>query len=330
MTCENREEYWERIFPEKLKTHLLRYGIGTADDYLGLPAEHVAERFGKEAYRHYCSLRLGEYGVLGEEDGSETKFFEESVSLDYGLSSLNQLEFVLNGIFKVFALRLDERGYLAHRIEVSLDYEFSGSCQLSFELSCPSLDVKSWLECLLSKTQGGAFESSVWDVHVKVFFCERRPWQKDFFLGASISPESVAKVLSYLEQECEQGAGSPKVLDSYCDDAYEVQGFRGQGAAKKARSALLLREGLHRLRPPHVIELGWRRGAPHVLRYAGVSMQVVDWQGPFRRDEGELGSWLAQEIVVQDFYDLKLLKNGGCRVGFVAGTDGWRLYGWYR
>ncbi|MFC1610613.1 hypothetical protein ACFL6C_06625 [Myxococcota bacterium] len=305
---------------------LRRFGLRRAGDFLALPIREVSTRLGPAGVRLLNQARGAEDGGLRPTPASER--FTEQISLDHVIDNLEPLAFVLRGALDRLAHRLSMRGYIAGNIHLSLEYEGSGRCERVVEVT-PSRDMRALLSlCRLSLAREPPGQP-ITRVVVEVEPIVQRQRQLALFEPAGPAPDKLAITVARLQELCGHArVGVPKPVDSYCDDAFEVSVFDGQGPCQTAPLPEAPPVALRRFRPPREVEVIWRDGVPVRLESRELRGRIIAVSGPFRRNEGW---WTAELERGQDIdiYDLQLTNGIAYRLTFLRQEQRWLAHGWY-
>ncbi len=309
----------------ELSARLTRLGLRTIGELLRLPARAVATRLGAEAARLLAWARGDEEGLRFVPTPAPLSFCER-LELDWEIDNLEPLAFVLSGLLERAVSRLALRGFCAGDVSLTLGYA-QGVWERRVAVAAPTREVRPLLDlCRLALAEAPPQEPVV-RVAVSLAPEALRPQQLDLFVRAGPAPEKLAVLLQRLAAVCgREGVGSPRLLDTWRRDAYEVQPFSapsGSPAVSPALPEAPRVRSLRRCRPPRPIEVVCQGTRPARL-LGELSGRVTQALGPYRLSP----SWWHEEPqAARDVYDVALAGGAVCRLSREG--ERWLLEGVY-
>lgn len=249
--------------PEVLET-LRRWGIRTFRALAALPAAELSERLGQEGVRLHRLARGAALRALVP--APEPLHFEEAMDLDYPVSELDPLAFILGRLLNQLCARLAARGRATQelRLVVGLegghedrqienrnskfetrnseaqptfvngttqgDLRISDSESRVLRLPVPTCDSRLLLKLWLLDLEARPPRAPVCKISMAAEPTRPRLAQGDLFLPRAPDPQKLELTLARLRGVVGEGnAGSPELLDTHRPDAFQVAPFNVTG-----------------------------------------------------------------------------------------------------
>ena len=339
---------------------LHRWGIRTCGTLAALPVLQLSERLGQEGVRlhqlargTYCrSLTLAE---------PETCFTEE-MALDYAVTELEPLAFLLGRLLDQLCVRLETRSlaasafYLRFDLKDSVEEEFQVKNKTSsskidlrtFEkilrLPVPMRDSKVLLKLLRLQLQSDPPHGSIVKIVLTAEPARPRAGQKGLFIPDSPDPEKLEVTIARLAGLVgNSNVGSPQLVNTHRPGEFRMSAFfpasedsnlpRRAGIDTPASNGGEVHEPKFRgaaiafriFRPEFSASVESREGCPCRICFHGMHGNVVTASGPWRTsgDWWEERGWRQDEWDVEIFFD----SSGHRRVSQRGTQNGlYRIY----
>ncbi|MBI2149221.1 MAG: hypothetical protein HYU27_01270 [Acidobacteria bacterium] len=319
--------------PEILET-LGRWGIRTIAALAKLPAVQVAERLGQEGVRlHKLARGAGSRPLVPHVDSPR---FEEVMDLDYEVTAIEPLTFILSRMLDQICSRLRARNRATHEIHLSL-----GTYVRVLNLPLPVRNPKLLTKLLILDLEAHPPGAAVKQIKVEAIPAKPRVVQNGLFVPLSPEPEKLELTLARLNAVVGEGnVGSPEILDTHRPDALRVKKFGvgpGKRAAGKSRSdpdlsdqgsdrdfPAALFPGLRLFRPPLDATVRVRNTLPAWIAFQGVHGPIAAASGPWRTS----GDWWRPSMWDREEWDIEVL-DALYRIYYDVHTDRWFAEGVY-
>jgi len=309
-----------QVAPEILET-LNRWGVRNLRALAALPEVALVERLGQEGLRIEKLARGAVERPLVPVEPPLT--FEETMELEYPVSLLEPLAFVLGRLLEQLCARLEARALATNELRLTLvvdaaqiedssheDHPMTRSPDdpildqpitrcLRFPL--PMLDARLFLKLLQLELRAHPPGAPVVKVMLAAEPAKPRPGQEGFFLPATPAPDRLELTLARLAAIVgEQKIGAAEVRDTHRPDAFYMRRFApaapqglkppakagSSNAGLKACSTLPMM-ALRRFRPPLAATVEVREGEPMRIAAGEIRGEVVSVSGPWRSS----GDW---------------------------------------
>ena len=213
--------------PEILET-LERWGIRTLGGFAKLAAIEVAERLGQEGVTlHKLARGAGARPLVPHAD--ELRFVE-IVELDYEITAIEPLTFILSRMLDQICSRLGARSLATHEVRLAL-----GTYVRVLNLPLPVRNSRLLTKLLMLDLEAHSPGFSIKRVEVEAIPAKPRAVQNGLFVPRAPEPEKLELTLARLKAVVgEENVGSPEILDTHRPDAIEMKTFgTSQAAAER-------------------------------------------------------------------------------------------------
>jgi protein ImuB len=295
---------------DKIELMLKRLGIRRLGDIARLDIQAIGSRFGSHGV---------ELARLARGEGSATviartrgETFVEAAEFDYGIENLEPLGFVLHGMLKQLAERLQIRGFAAGDMTLSLGLTSHQHDERRVAVAAATTEVRSLMTLLKLSLEASPPPAAVETVRLMVAARIPRPAQNDLFLPPSPAPDRLEAAIARIAALCgPERVGTLMPADSYRPEAVTLGKFAPPLALPEPRTAKagqIERElsnsacaqdspgsdmapmVLRTIRPAEEVEVMGTRDTPEFVRGKNICARVVSAAGPWRRQ----GEWWAR------------------------------------
>ena len=218
--------------PEILET-LERWGIRTLGAFANLPPVQVSERLGQEGVKLHNLARGA--GVRPIVPHTEAERFVEVMELDYEITVIEPLTFILSRMLDGICARLRSRNRATHEVHLAL-----GTYVRVLNLPLPVRNSRLLTKLLILDLEAHPPGAAIKRVEIEAIPAKPRVVQNGLFVPLSPEPEKLELTLARLKALVgEENVGSPEILDTHRPDAFEVKTFGlglGQGLGTRYAS----------------------------------------------------------------------------------------------
>ena len=313
-----------------------RWGIRNLHALAGLPEIPLIERLGQAGLR---LQKLARGQVIRDLRLYESlPCFTETIELEYPIVLLEPLAFLLNRMLEQVCARLGTRARSAQELRLELELAKSGEdCDpasattftRTLRLPVPMLDAKVLLKLLQLDLQAHPPGAPILKIHLAAEPARPRTMQSGLFLPAFPDPEKLELTLARIGGIVGEGrAGSPELLDTHREDAFQMVPFapsqqkekkvirkqdpvvqieddsaRIEGIAQEKMSAVI---ALRLFRPRLRAVVNVREGKPVKLKCLvrkEIRGEIAWTAGPWRSS----GDWSEQEGWSREEWDIAML-----------------------
>jgi len=336
---------------------LYRWGIRTCGALAALPPLQLSERLGQQGVRLQALARGTSCRslVLAE---PETCFTEE-MKLDYGVTELEPLAFLLGRLLDQVCARLQARSLAAAAFCLQFDLRDSveEECKVKtktapaanelkiyekrLRLPVPMRDSKTLLKLLRLQLQSDPPNGSIVKIVLTAEPSRPRAGQKGLFVPDAPDPEklevTIARLAALVGNSC---VGSPELVDTHRPGEFRMVPFvpaseetkrspkRGEtkpaasdakNPESKSRRAVI---AFRRFRPELPANVESREKCPCRIHFRGLCGNVVTAAGPWRTS----GDWWEKHGWRQDEWDVEIRFHSS-QASRMAAPDGlYRIY----
>lgn len=210
--------------PADYRSILFLWGIQTLGEFTTLPRDELAERLGPDAAelwdhaagKRHRLLRL----VRPPAD------FSQSVDLDYEITTLEPLMFLIRRGLETLSARLASAYLASSEISLVLCFDGGNRSEQIFRVPDPSRDVELLFRILQTRMEDFSAENPIVGFSLKL--TPARPGEQPFHLFESTlrDPNRFAETLAQLESLVgSENAGSPVPLNTHRPDAFKMRPF---------------------------------------------------------------------------------------------------------
>lgn len=301
-----------------------RWGIRTLGELAALPAAGLLARLGSRGARLQARAR-------GEDDAPFVPWLPpepcvEAIALDWEVTALEGLAFVLRGLLDRLAARLAVRGCGATALTLVASLADGGTHQRRLPLIAPLREPRSLLALLRADLEGLRLEAPIVALAVEAEPAPLHPLQADLLAPPRPSPRELGETLGRLAALVgPDRVGAPALGDTHRPDAIDLTAFTDSIARRAAVAALVLAEpaalACRRFVPPLPATVTVDENRPQHVEAAGVRGAVVACAGPWRT----AGEWWAETAWAREEWDVALADGAVYRLALDPATGAWTV-----
>jgi len=215
--------------PPEIEETLRLWGIRTFRDLTALPEDGIAERLGPEGVRLQRSAACST-GILACVDFSKCCALEETTELDYPLTLLEPLSFILARHLNAICTALEARSLAANEIRLRLKLEDKSEHARTYHLPYPMHDRAAFLKLIQLDLDANPPRAPVVAVSLAAEPAPPRVIQHGLFVPAAPEPQKLELTLARIARLVGAGnVGSPELLDTHRPDAFRMCRFAANG-----------------------------------------------------------------------------------------------------
>jgi protein ImuB len=315
----------ERVpIPETLLEVFKRWGLHTLEDIACLPPLGLAERLGDEGLRLYNlalgrtdrPLRLARFAVN----------YRERMEVEYPLSNLEPLLFVLSRLLHELCSRLVSNSIGTNRITTELELEDKRTYTRILELPVPQSQVAPTLKLIQLDLEAHPPSAPVTAVTLSVNPVGARRLQNELFVPRGPEPVKLQLTLARISALVGSGnAGSPELLNTHRRDAFRIHPMPPAASSEPRALGGDVRLAFRLFRPvlPAKVQLAER--VPRHVAARSVTGNVTEAGGPWH----SAGDWWTTYGWSREEWDVALTDGGLYRIWQTTGTLEWFVDGVY-
>src|SRR5580704_4777652 len=316
---------------EQLSDTFYRWGIRNLRDLAALPDVALSERLGQRGVYLQKLARGNISRTLVPAD--PPLMFAEFIELEYPLTLLEPLAFLLSQLLDHLCSRLATRALATQELRLELELadgyreEDSGGMNVSacpgraptrrrfqrtLHLPLPLLDSKTFLKLLQLDLKAHPPGAPIVKIHLAAEPVRPRPGQSGLFLPPSPEPEKLELMLARIAGIVGEGkVGSLEILDMHRAQGFRMQRFaplEPQGRTEKTENSDDLVTALRIFRPPAAVVVTLREGRPTFISCAKrkeTRGEILWAAGPWRSS----GDWWEQEGWARDEWDIAVQEE---------------------
>lgn len=302
---------------------LERWGLKTFGDFAALPAIGIAGRFGPEGIRLWKLARGESRRPLIP--AREPPSFSETLELEYPLTLLEPLVFLLARLLNELCARLESHGLAANEIRLRLALATGAGHERVLRLPHPMRDSRAFLKLLQLDLESEPPAAPIVQVTLAVTPVDPRVVRNGLFLPAVPQPEKLELTLARIAHLVgRENVGAAELLDTHRPGAFRMKHFglwpdRTMAAAGRPRLAIRV------YRPPLRARVHSAGGRPVRIEARGVQGRIVSLAGPWRSS----GDWWRPDAWSYDEWDLALAGGTLYRLRQDRSTGTWFITGSY-
>jgi|HubBroStandDraft_6_1064221.scaffolds.fasta_scaffold00329_19 protein ImuB len=316
---------------EQLSDTFYRWGIRNLRDLAALPDVALSERLGQ---RGVYLQKLARGNISRTLVPAEPPLmFAEFIELEYPLTLLEPLAFLLSQLLDHLCSRLATRALATQELRLELELadgyreEDSGGMNVSacpgraptrrrfqrtLHLPLPLLDSKTFLKLLQLDLKAHPPGAPIVKIHLAAEPVRPRPGQSGLFLPPSPEPEKLELTLARIAGIVGEGkVGSLEILDTHRAQGFRMQRFaplEPQERTEKTENSDDLVTALRIFRPPAAVVVTLREGRPTFISCAKrkeTRGEILWAAGPWRSS----GDWWEQEGWARDEWDIAVQEE---------------------
>ncbi len=334
-----------RLAPEvEIAETLERWGVRSIGDFAKLPQARVASRLGRSGRDLHATARgLDPRPIIPREPPPA---FQEGMSLEWPLVSLEPFLFVGRAALERLCLRLEACGLACIRLELALRLEPDGHQTRAIDLPAPTRDAKTLLTLVRLDLEARPPGAPVVGFTFAAQPDRPREAQLSLYGPAALSPDKLATTLARLFALLGPGrCGSPRPVDGHLPERFSLVDFTPppppevRRAPRPGRGLLAVRV----LRPPVALEVLTNGTLPAeettpvavrpVVAESGAKRPKIEGavkiaSGPWGLEDG----WWTEEATGRadrDYWDVELAAGGLYRLYRDRTTGDWFADGIY-
>ena len=302
---------------------LTRLGVASVGDFAAMPVAEVASRLGNVAAAmwHVAAGRdrspLRPYFMAHE--------YTEGTRLEYGVSSIEALLFIVRGLLDRLLARLAMASLACSGLTLALTLEDGSQLDRAIGVLAPTRDVKTLTMLARSAIEAAPPHAAITAVHVIALPDRPRADQLDLFRPAGPPPAQLATTLARLAALCgAEKVGQAVPPPGYRPDAFRLVPFGNPQPASRQRAAAsdpaedeaapmvgsCAALALRAIRPPRAAQVFLAAGRISYVRAPGLGGRAVVTSGPWRID----AEWWSEAPCRRDYYDVQLSDGGVYRL----------------
>jgi len=319
------------------------WGILTFGDLARLPLAGVAERLGQEGVR----LRKLAQGKSDRRLNlvRPPMGFAQSLELEYAISEVEPLSFVLSRLLNQLCANLNEYALATNEIKLTLKLHDNAKDERAITLPVPMRNPKTLLRLLMFDIEREPPPAPIISVAITAEPIKPRASQTGLFIPLAPEPERLEITLARLAKLVgAENVGTPELLETHRPDAFRMNRFSIPSSRKKRHSnpqaAIRNRQcviGLRIFRPPWRADVRTREGKPMRIDASSgatrgrVRGQIVCACGPWRGS----GDWWRTDVWARDEWDIAVVDPKSeegevlCRIYRDLTTEQWFVAGIY-
>jgi len=291
---------------------LHRWGVKTLGALAALPKAALVARLGQQGTLLQRIAR-GEDTQLFQPVKPATHF-EETKELEWVLSSLEPLTFMLGRMLETLCSRLQSSGLAVESLRVKFKLDDGALYERDLKLAIPMQDPKVILSLVRLELQTYSPHTGITSLSVQAEPAKPRIFQHSLLQPTVPHPEKLSRTLRRLATLVgEENMGSPEVLNTHCPDTFQMKplSLSGKAPGKPIESSSFAQLSLRRLRPPKTTDIQGEK--------------IVHCAGPWRTS----GNWWVSGSWAREEWDVELNDGGIYRVYWDQIAKRWFVEGVY-
>lgn len=201
---------------------LERWGIRTLGAFARLPVVQVSERLGQEGVAlHKLAQGAGARPIVPH---VEAMRFVEVMELDYDISTIEPLTFILSRMLDQICSRMKSRNLATHEVRLAL-----GTHVRVLNLPLPVRNSRLLTKLFILDLEAHPPGCAIQRVEVEAFPAKPRVVQNGLFVPLSPEPEKLELTLARLKAVVGEGnVGCAEILDTHRPDAFCIEKFAAE------------------------------------------------------------------------------------------------------
>ena len=304
---------------------LERWGVRTFHDLAALPEVGIAERLGPGGVR----LRKLAAGALERplrpyEDPLQ---FREEMELEYPVSLLEPLLFILARLLNDLCAHMNSRGCATTELRARLTLEGGGEYERALKVPVAMRNPRAFLKLLHLDLEAHPPQVAVIKVALEADPVKPRLAQHGLFLPIAPEPERLELTLARIAGLVgEENVGSPELVDTHRPGAFCLKRFAAvpqRGVLREIERRVTM--AFRVFRPPLAAAVTTPAGEPLQVQAQGIRGRVMTAAGPWRT----CGDWWRSDEWARDEWDIALNDGGVYRICCHHATGRWYVEGSY-
>ena len=299
-----------------------RWGVRTLGALAALPAASFSERLGQAGLHLQCLARGEIFRTLVPVEAPLV--FEESIELEYPLTLLEPLAFLLNQLLEQLFARLNAFAFATQQLRLRLELadgireeetcsDSAAGIQIferTLRLPLPLRDSSTFLKLLHLDLQAHPPGAPILKIHLRAEPVKPRTAQSGLFAPPAPEPEKLELTLARIAAIVgEEHAGSVELLDSHRPESFRMRHFvpqesEGEETERKKTAPIM---ALRILRPPWRTKVAMCNGQPaRIACFQEKPQKEILWAaGPWR----STGDWWEQKGWARDEWDIAVQED---------------------
>jgi len=297
------------------------WGVRTLRDFAVLPLAGVSERLGPEGVKlqQLASGKIDRHLRLQQPPPE----FADSLELEYPISELEPLSFVLARLLNQLCAKLNAYALATNELCLSLRLAAGGTHDHVLNLPYPMRDHKIFLKLLVLETEMRPPPAAVIALALTCSPVKPQVLQNGLFIPLAPEPEKLELLLARLAKLVgPENIGSPELLDTHRPDSFQLRRFAlklSSNSRRRSKTKALANQqmaignrqchlGFRVFRPPLRAIVQADRGLPTQINAWGPSRSVygkiVHVAGPWRTS----GDWWRADGWARDEWDVAVVS----------------------
>lgn len=301
--------------PETCDT-LLRWGIRTFGALAALPVKSLSQRLGQAGvYLHELASGRASRPLVPRKSPLH---FEESIELDYTVTALEPLTFLLNRLADALFKRLQSRGLAALEMRLTLISEPPHEpAVVPLQMPVPARNPRIAVRLFMMELEARPPGKPVVGLRLAAAPSKPRIIQSGLFVPLSPEPEKLALTLSRIAALVgSENVGTPRLHDSWGRDRFDMkrpEGLESSEAFDKeaapASASSPASPAARIFRPALEATVRMQDGAPAWIAFAGMHGCIESAGGPWRSS----GEWWESHWSREE-WDVAVFPEAGSRM----------------
>ena len=305
--------------PPEVEAALERWGIQTVEELAALPRAALLARLGTPGVRLQSEARGDD--VYPFVAAVPPEAWGEALALEWEVTSVEGLAFVLHRLCERLAARLAVRGRGATALDLTCRLADGGTHVHRRGGFAPLAEPRTLGRLLLAGLEGLTLPAPVVGLALEAETAPLAALQADLFAPPRPSPRELGEILGRLAALVgPERVGAPTLEDTHRPDAIGTAPFMEASGPRPLHvtGAALVRR---RLVPPRAAAVELRDGRPAAVTAPGTRGRVLAGAGPWRT----AGEWWADTAWAREEWDVALADGAVYRLVQDLATATWTL-----
>jgi protein ImuB len=299
---------------------LARWGVRTLREFAKLPAIDISARLGQEGVKlHKLAQGAADRPITSH---AEPARFVEVQELDYEITAIEPLTFILSRMLDGICRRLRSLNLATHEVRLAL-----GRNIRVLNLPLAVRNARLLTKLLILDLEAHPPGAAVSRIEVEAFPVQPRIVQNGLFVPLSPEPEKLELTLARLKAVVgEENVGTPEILDTHRPDAIRMRKFvvRDTIVVPSSRGGDYASFSLRLFRPPLEATVQLRNQLPTWIAFRGAHGPIAVAAGPWRTS----GDWWRPTMWDREEWDIET-ADALYRIYFDVHLDRWFAEGVY-